>query len=94
MVAKSSLIYALQSLDISDEVVLLLNKRVPELDLIVSMIDPLFYIRLNEKITFSALQNLLSDNLIKIDNVKSDEFVNFATLENASKEDISFCSQS
>lgn len=32
VVAKSSLIYALQSLDISDEVVLLLNKRIPELD--------------------------------------------------------------
>jgi Skp family chaperone for outer membrane proteins len=32
VVAKSSLIYALQSLDISDEVVLALNKRVPELD--------------------------------------------------------------
>jgi len=56
----------------------------------VSMIDPLFYIRLNEKITFSDLKDLLSDNLIKIDNVKNDEFVNFTTLENASKEDISF----
>jgi outer membrane protein len=33
VVSKSSVIYALQSLDISDEVVILLNKRVPKIEL-------------------------------------------------------------
>ena len=54
------------------------------------MIDPRFYTRLNEKITFSDLKDLLSSNVIKTHNIKKYEFVNFTTLENASDDDISF----
>jgi UDP-3-O-[3-hydroxymyristoyl] glucosamine N-acyltransferase len=54
------------------------------------MIDPIFYIKINDKISYSTLETLLEKHVLSVNKISQTEFADFTTVDKAKNTDITF----